>query len=164
MLLRKDPLLCDVTVVNDLRAVLYEALTERTSILNGEQIITSLSTWPMALTALERLQRFFSVSQAVDCAFAYPTLLYLPAFENLEESGYHFSAPPLLPMVCQRNVKVCDTIIRLKIPKVNCGVLNSTSVLRLKFGWQSGIAGVILKACGTPRAEPLFYSLACSSP
>ncbi len=118
MLLRKDPLLCDVTVVNDVRAVLYEGLAARTSILDAEQKVTALSTWPMAVAALERLQRFFSVSQAADCAFAYPTLLYLPALDTVEASGYHFSAPPLLPMVRQRHVHMRGTSIHLNIPRV----------------------------------------------
>jgi hypothetical protein len=118
MLIRKDPLVSDVTIVNDVRAVLYEALSRREEIVHKNKLkLADLSTWKMGLRALERLHRFFTVAQLSRCAFAYPTILYLPAKENVEANGFHFSAPPLLSMVSNfQCVDPNQRTVRLKIP------------------------------------------------
>ena len=118
MPLLKHPMVCDVTTLMDVRSVLYDALANREKILSRQRLLSELPTWSLAVQALERLYRFFTVAQSTSCAFGYPTLLYLPAVENIETSGYHFSAPPIMDMASDCTFKTSDKSINLKIPRL----------------------------------------------
>jgi hypothetical protein len=130
MTIRKDPLVSDITVVNDLRALLFDALEHREPLLNGKSSLTDLRTWSMGCVALERLNRFFVVAQESECAFAYPTLLYNPARSNVEKHGYHFSAPPVLHIAQDYDITAPERHIRLRIPQL---VLSSEDLAKSAY-------------------------------
>jgi hypothetical protein len=126
MTMRTDPLISDITVVNDLRASLYEALARRDEILNCTTKISKLETWRMGTDALERVQKFITVAQSSPCAFAYPTILYRPAIAKVQKkTGYHFSAPPLLHLTKDYSVPTQSGPVPLTIPRLDLSTQES---------------------------------------
>lgn len=125
MIIKTDPLVCDITVLNDLRAFLYESLSNRDTILDNPQELRTLPSRKLAVSALQRLNGFFTSAIENHCAYAYPTLLYWPAEQNCEDHGYHFSVPPVVYISETEPVILRNQRINLHVKKLKLDISES---------------------------------------
>ena len=100
---------CDVSALNEMRALLYDALTQRHAVRTTDAVM-GLSSYEMATRVFRRLNQFFLLAKTKQCYFSYPTLLYEGAEEQCvsEPLGLHWSAPAVMHLVTNKKPIVFD--------------------------------------------------------